>query len=350
MSTTSELQVLSTAAFSGMFAFFVSIAATRAIETYGGQRGGLLAALPTTVVPASFGFARVAGLALFGAAPSEARLPFLYASLFTVPGGTLASSLFLVAWRYAPPHLPSSLSFSASLLAMCALSLAVWFLGASVLIAISRGIGNPVAFGLLAFFAQLAAAASVTWRHVDAPKGSAPVPLGMMAMRGVLSGVAIFIAVLLSSVGGDIAAMASAFPAIFMSIQVALWISQGRAVQGGAVGPVMLGVSSVGLYAMLFAASAPALGMLPAMLTSWVASVALASFPAYTYLTWRGSVAAQGQEPAQVPGPAQDLGPAAPAQPTSAALDAPLHPVAASGGGSAGWDEGELPVVGRPQT
>jgi len=40
---------------SGLFAGLVAVAVTRAIEKLGGTAGGILATLPTTVVPASLG-------------------------------------------------------------------------------------------------------------------------------------------------------------------------------------------------------------------------------------------------------------------------------------------------------
>jgi hypothetical protein len=289
MSVPSE--TLSTAAFSGAFAFVVAIMATRAIETFGGQRGGLIAALPTTVVPAAFGFARIAGLPMVGAAPADANIPFLFSSTFSVPGGTLVSSLFLLVWRLAPPLIPQQWSFSKALGFMCMVSLTVWFVIAAVLIAVARRLNNPLAFGLTCFCVQLVCALAFTWRSVPSPRGRNPVSLQMMAMRGFLAACAIFFAVLLSAAGGEIAAVASAFPAIFLSIQLALWISQGQAVQGGAVGPVMLGVSSVGSYAMIFCSIAPSLGIVPAMVISWISSVCLCSVPSFVWLTWRAKFA-----------------------------------------------------------
>ena len=38
---------------------------------------------------------------------------------------------------------------------------------------------------------------------------------------------------------------------IFLTTMVSLWLSQGEAVPSGAVGPMMLGASSVAVYALL---------------------------------------------------------------------------------------------------
>lgn len=293
-------ELLATASFSAAFAFVVSIAATRAIELLGGQKGGLIAACPTTVVPAAFGFARIAGLAMVGPAPFDADVRFFLASTFTVPGGTLVSSLFLVVWRFAPPFIPTTWSFSTALGFMCFISLSTWFLVAGMLVGISQRLANPILFGVACFCVQILAAVATTWTHVPAPRGSNPVSLKQMGLRGCLAGIAIFIAVLLSSAGGEVAAIAAAFPAIFLSLQVSLWISQGMAVQGGAVGPVMLGVSSVGLYAMLFALAAPAIGILPSMILCWLGAVSLASFPSFAWLSWRSAVSS-GREGAAAP-------------------------------------------------
>ena len=47
----------------------------------------------------------------------------------------------------------------------------------------------------------------------------------------------------IARLGGSIAAGVTAvFPAIFMTTMISLWLSQGEAVQVGAVGPMMLGL------------------------------------------------------------------------------------------------------------
>jgi hypothetical protein len=56
------MALVGTAFGSAIFAGLVAIGVTRAIEKFGGLIGGVLATLPTTVVPASIGVAASLGL------------------------------------------------------------------------------------------------------------------------------------------------------------------------------------------------------------------------------------------------------------------------------------------------
>ena len=101
----------------------------------------------------------------------------------------------------------------------------------------------------------------------------------------MLAGLAIGFAVWLSGLGSPIlAGMASVFPAIFLTTMVSVWVSQGAAVQGGAVGPMMLGSSSVSCYAVLAAYIYPQLPLMWAVLFAWFGSILLISLPAWLFL------------------------------------------------------------------
>jgi hypothetical protein len=79
------------------------------------------------------------------------------------------------------------------------------------------------------------------------------------------------------------------FPAIFMTTMISLWISQGQAVQAGAVGPMMLGGTSVSVFALLAAWSVPALGITVGILVSWFGAVIGVTVPAWAWLKRRSS-------------------------------------------------------------
>jgi hypothetical protein len=315
-------ELFTTALLSGVFAACVAIAVTRVIELLGGQLGGVLASMPTTVVPASIGFAMVAGFPVQGALPDDARPALLTAACFTVPSGMLVSAIFLTVWRYAPPMLPATWPLRRALPFMVVMSLAVWAACAAVSISISKSVENPVGYGSFCYALHACVALGVTWRHKAAPRGASTVPTRALLLRGALAGLAIFFSVLLSAAGdgGVMGGMASTFPAIFLSIQLSLWVSSGGAVQGGAVGPVMLGAVSVSTFAMLFSGFAPLWGIAPAAAVSWVGAVALVSVPAFLWLTWRGTaagaaatgagleaVAAAARPPAEAPVEAQPV-------------------------------------------
>jgi hypothetical protein len=101
----------------------------------------------------------------------------------------------------------------------------------------------------------------------------------------VLAAAAIGAAVALASVGGPLAAgMAAVFPAIFLTTMVSLWLSQGEAVQVGAVGPMMLGSGSVSAFAVVAAWAVPVWGIGLGAAAAWAAAVGLVTVPAWWWL------------------------------------------------------------------
>ena len=261
---------------SASFAGAIAIAVTVAIERLGGRAGGLIGTLPSTIVPAAAGIA------------AQGDPDVLWAAMMSTPAGMLDSALFLWMWRIVPPHLPRW-GLGARLTAMLAISLSVWLVTAVVLVTGTRawadaglplevvGLGGLVGMGLFGVVA--------CWRTVPAPRGHRPVGWGMLVARGAVAAGAIAAAVWLSSLGhGAAAGVASVFPAIFMTTMVSLWVSQGEAVQAGAVGPMMLGSTAVGAYALLAAWTLPALGLGPGSLVAWTAAAAGVTLPAWWWL------------------------------------------------------------------
>ena len=266
----------------GLFAGLVAILATVAIERFGGRLGGLLASIPTTIIPASLGiFER-----------SHTPRDYVWA-MSVVPIGMLVNAFFLWLWRWGPPRLPHTtlpkrlgmmilLGLTGwAVAAASGLSLAHWLKGLGVS-PILLGTGVGLAQGLLGIWACLA--------PVPAPAGSRSVSWQMLISRGVLAGSCIVLAVWLSGLGLPLlSGLASVFPAIFLTTMAALWISQGEAVQSGAVGPMMLGSTSVSVYALVGAMALPALGPGWGCVVAWLASFILVSVPAHAWLRSRHS-------------------------------------------------------------
>ena len=120
---------------------------------------------------------------------------------------------------------------------------------------------------------------------VPAPKGKQPVAPLVLLSRGLLSGTAVGFSAWISGLGYPIlAGMASVFPAIFLTTMVSVWLAQGEAVQSGAVGPMMLGSSSVALYGLLCIATFPELGVGMGAIVAWFGSIVLISIPAWWWL------------------------------------------------------------------
>ena len=65
-------------------------------------------------------------------------------------------------------------------------------------------------------------------QRIAAPKGENKVPIMILSIRGIAAGLAIVACLVLAKIGLPfVAGLASAFPAIFLTSMVALWISQG---------------------------------------------------------------------------------------------------------------------------
>ena len=274
----------------------MAIFATVCIAHFGGKLGGLLGSIPTTIVPGTLGF--------FWHARTPADLT---ASLSVVPIGMLINAIFLYAWRVIPPYLSKETSLYRRLGTMSALSLGVW--GCTAALFMMGMQWRPTWFevlwvGILGQFTLLTFGIWACRSEVPAPKGKRPVSLVVLLSRGLLAGCAVGCSAWISSLGFPIlAGMASVFPAIFLTTMVSIWLSQGEAVQAGAVGPMMLGSSSVALYALLCIVTLPSLGGLWGVLVAWIAAVLLVSLPAWWWLTVRSqSVPFQdAKEETQVP-------------------------------------------------
>ena len=112
-----------------------------------------------------------------------------------------------------------------------------------------------------------------------------PVKPFVLLSRGFLAGLAVGFSAWISGLGYPVlAGMASVFPAIFLTTMVSIWLSQGEAVQSGAVGPMMLGSSSVALYALLCIVTFPTAGLWVGAVIAWIGSILMVSVPAWLWL------------------------------------------------------------------
>jgi hypothetical protein len=262
---------------SALAAGVVAILATVAIEKLGGRRGGVAGTLPTTIVPAAVGFWWAA----------TTTVDFRDA-LYVVPAGMLVNALFLWSWRSVPQRLPGW-SLQLRLFAMVAISIAAWAVMASLLLLATESYRDtrlPMAlWGWGFFLVGVGFATAACLRNGPSPAGSRRVgPVALLA-RGLLAAAAIGLAVSLATVSGPVVAgIVSTFPAIFLTTMLALWISQGEAVPAGAVGPMMLGSTSVSAFALLAATLMPVAGPAAGAVLAWAGSVLLVTLPAWLFL------------------------------------------------------------------
>jgi len=257
-----------------LFAGLVAIGVTVAIERMGGKKGGLLGTLPSTIIPASIG--------LYAATPS---LTDFQDALFMTPAGMFVNSLFLFLWRIVPPRLPrwpSPVRLTASVL----ISMAGWAALAAVLINVviaveaERSMLSIAIIGFSAIFGIWACK-----KNPPAPKQPRRIGLLTLIARGLLAGAAIGLSVWLGTRGNPlIAGLAAVFPAIYLTTMCSLWLSHGEAAGAGAIGPMMLGGTSVSLYAWLAAWLIPTAGLAAGATISWVLAVGLVTLPAWRWL------------------------------------------------------------------
>jgi hypothetical protein len=260
--------ILLSALFAGVVAIFVTLS----IERLGGRTGGIVGTLPSTIVPAAYG--------LFEA--SESADDFAMA-LSATPVAMILNALFLLAWREVPDRLPTH-DRRVRFVATLSISLGAWSVFAVVF---TVGLRQLFASGATPLFIAVVATCVIfvlgllaTRKTLHAPVGTNRIAPVVILARGGMAAVAIGSAVLFAQHGAPIVAgVAAVFPAIFLTTMVALWLSQGEAVPRGAVGPMMLGSTSVAAYAVFALVLFPRLGPLVGTLVSWMLSALLVTVP-----------------------------------------------------------------------
>ncbi len=266
------MSVLWVALLAGAMAIF----ATVCIEKFGGALGGLLGSIPTTIVPASLGFLS-----------HSANTTELTAALAVVPIGMLINALFLYTWRVVPPKLSPTHPLRVRLGWMSGISLMIWAISASGFVWFMDRVNDDQVL-MVGIVGQVLLLSFGIWACLDGvptPKGKRPVSIFVLLSRGLLAGFAVGLSAWIAGLGYPVlAGMASVFPAIFLTTMVSIWLSQGEAVQAGAVGPMMLGSSSVALYALLCIVTFPMFGNILGVLSAWLGSILLISVPAWWWL------------------------------------------------------------------
>ena len=276
---------------SAMVAGVAAVLVTIAIERWGGLHGGVLATVPSTIVPAAFG--------IWYASASVAEFQ---SAMGIVPIGLILNAGFLYLWRIIPPKIPEW-RFSLRLTAITVLTLALWFgaAGGSIFFvreAVSGG-GSSIGIGWSALLIGCLLATWACLKQIPTPRGHKRVGAFTLAVRGLAAAASIGVAVWLAGMGNPLSSgVMSIFPAIFTTSMVALWLAQGEAVPAGAIGPMMLGSQSVSLYALLVAIFYPrADGTFELVMLSfaaWFISVIIINLSAWYWLKRRSDDSGQG--------------------------------------------------------
>ena len=270
---------ISSIILSSLMAGVVAILATVLIERRGGAIGGIIT-LPTTIVPASIGI-------WIGV---NADIVSFTAAMSMVPIGMLLNVLFLGSWRILPMYLEDKFPEKYLVIVVAIFSVIFWLItagGFTFLIEEISHFVNPFFIGISAVLIAFILGYVAVARGVNAPSGSNSVSLFSITMRGMAAGVAIGLSVWIAELGLPfISGVVSVLPAIFLTTMVSLWLAQGRAVPVGATGPMMLGSSSVSIYALICIFIFPLHGAWIGSIICWLLSVILYSVPVGVW-TWR---------------------------------------------------------------
>ena len=266
--------VNSTIILYGIFAGLVAILVTVAIEKFGGFIGGVLGTVPSTIIPAAAGVYALEGD------------DSLTASMSVVPIGMLINGVFLGVWIILPKYIASDrLKLPITVVS----SLLTWAILALLSLIIARevtgGTISEMTLGMIGLVLLAILAIIFNLSNRAAPKGLNKVPIIILSIRGIAAGLAIAACLVLAEIGLPfVAGLASAFPAIFLTSMVALWLSQGPQVPQGAAAPMMLGGASVSVYALLAMWSLPSFGIFIGSIIAWFGAVGLWTIPAFLLL------------------------------------------------------------------
>jgi hypothetical protein len=194
----------------------------------------------------------------------------------------------MLLWRVVPAKLGMR-SHRYLLATTAAIALGAWLAVATAIVWLHRAAppsaGLSLAIGGTAFACAVLLGVAANRVPHPAPAGTRRVGPIVLAMRGVAAGAAIGLSVLLARSGLPVAGgIGSVFPAIFTTILVATWLAQGAQVPTGAVGPMMLGTTSVSAYALLATALFPRLPIPAAAAACWAISAGFVSVPAYLWI------------------------------------------------------------------
>lgn len=257
-----------------LFAGIVAILVTVAIEKFGGIIGGVLGTIPSTIIPAAAGVYSIDG--------TES----LRDSMSMVPIGMLMNGIFLSVWIYFPHYIKQE---KLKLISTTIFALAVWLVLAIFSLKVVelspiQDLGNFI-IGLIGFILLVLFSVLLNLNSVAAPKGENKVPLLILGCRGIAAALAIGFCLILAKQGLPlVAGLVSAFPAIFLTSMVALWLSQGSKVPQGAAAPMMLGGASVSVYALVSMYTIPEYGIVLGSIVTWFSSVILWTIPAFLVL------------------------------------------------------------------
>jgi len=220
-------------------------------ENYGSKVGGILGTLPSTIVVAFVAIAYTEGTNF----ASEAAL--------VVPAELGINVLFLFVF---------ALLIHRSVVGAFVITFAVWSVLSLLLV---YGYINNIVLSLLIYVVCAIISFIILEKKVKIPSMGKVVihyTIRKMIFRGVLAGVVIALAVLLSQVGSVISGIFSVFPAILSSTMLISVREHGPDFAAGMAKTMMLGLSSVATYATVIHLLYPLYGVIIGSVIAYIAS------------------------------------------------------------------------------
>jgi hypothetical protein len=318
--------VIPSALLSGFFAGIVAALVSIGIEKFGGAFGGILGSSPTTLMPAAIGL----WITITQDYNQSSLLRFQNSMLIICPS-LLITGLFLYCWKILPGmfekrYLSLSKKSGLLLILVSISSYGLWFLGATIFVLITRLISQPYDgpdtilkvsliiteksqngiffLALVGLVTHFAWGIIGSWNIQQTPKSNTSVPLWSNALRGLAAGISIFLCVLLGKLDPLVGGVLSMVPAIFGTAMVSVWITSGRKVSLGAIEPLVLGCSSVNLYAFNLAFILPyfssflkqSYAIALSIILCYMISICFVCIPCHYYLQWRQRINLPRQE------------------------------------------------------
>ena len=277
-------------------AILSSLAATLStalIERFGGVIGGVIASSPTTIIP----------FAIAVAIAADGNSQQVITAAYTVPIGLLANNFFLTFWA-ATTRISDDVRCVGryGLAALIPLSLAVWAAAATAIIFSTNSLRQIIpirVIGVSALCVSLFVGVTLLFsRRAPQPRAHKAVTAATYLLRGVLAGATIAVAVLLTMTDSVVASVASVFPAITATALYSLHYEHGAAVSQSIVSPIMLGNTSVSVFALVFGEcivafsgneAASALQLTSAALIADATAIIGASLPMFALCRYRAA-------------------------------------------------------------
>ena len=253
----------------------VTIAVCMLVDHYGGTIAGVIGTVPHVAVVGSVGFAAVLPVRDFKIA------------VLAMPVGMLCNSLYAAAMIAASSLLPRRGVLAGAgwqrLLAVVASGLCVFAVGLALLLAVvrpkERPLGTAVGLAVASWGLEAVLGAWTVWAYPSAPRGDSKSSWWQLLGRGCVTFCVFLLALYLATKHPAAAGVLVNLPIVTTVVVVSVWRSTSEAVAVSCLGPMILGMLSASMYALLASDLIPRVGTGGGAVASWFAAVVGVTLP-----------------------------------------------------------------------